>query len=379
MSEVGVPLLTHVMVGGGWGELISRDALSVLIVAFGVGIVVGLTGMGGGALMTPALIFLGINPAAAVANDLVAAGINKSVGAAVHWRKGSPNVKLAAYLIAGSIPFAFAGGFLVNRVGDKDAQTDFLNYAIGGALLLAAGSYALRIVLQLRHVRSDNTWSEPSVAIKPLPTIAVGAVGGLLVGITSVGSGSLIMVALLLLYPRMTAVRLVGTDLVQAVPLVIAAAIGHVINTGVDAAILVPLILGGTPGTMLGARLASWVSQSVIRNGIVVVLTLTGLKMLGVAPEWVGIIGAGMLLLGPLAWGFIRQIRGVPAFDTDATAWLVPPPDDASPPPAERSLPRGEESLPRGEESLPRAEESLPRAEKSLPRAEKSIDTEENP
>ena len=87
----------------------------------------------------------------------------------------------------------------------------------------------------------------------------------------------------------------------------LAAAIGHVVTEGVAWEVLIPLVLGGTPGTFLGARMAAWVSQSVIRRGIVIVLTLTGLKMLGVPPEWVGIIGAGLLLLGPLAWGFIRQ------------------------------------------------------------------------
>ena len=97
-------------------DLLTLSALSVLIVAFGVGIVVGLTGMGGGALMTPALIFLGVNPTAAVANDLVAASINKSVGASVHWRRGSPNLRLAGLLILGSVPCAFAGGFIVRSV-----------------------------------------------------------------------------------------------------------------------------------------------------------------------------------------------------------------------------------------------------------------------
>ena len=87
---------------------------------------------------------------------------------------------------------------------------------------------------------------------------------------------------------------------------------------------LIPLIIGGTPGTFLGARMASWVSQSVIRRGIVIVLTLTGLKMLGVPPGVVGIIGAGLLLLGPLAWGFVRQTRGLPAFDNNAAAWRLP-------------------------------------------------------
>jgi len=306
-------------------DLFTTGALSVLAVSFGVGIVVGLTGMGGGALMTPALIFLGVNPTAAVANDLVAASVNKSVGAAVHWRHGSPNIKLVVYLIVGSVPFALAGGFIVQAIGGGGEKSDsFVTYAIGAALLLAAATYALRMYLQLRLVTSGNEAPAEEPHIRPVPTILVGAVGGLLVGITSVGSGSLIMVALLLLYPTLSALKLVGTDLVQAVPLVLAAAIGHVITSGVDWGVLIPLILGGTPGTFLGARMASWVSQSVIRRGIVIVLSLTGLKMLGVTPEWVGIIGAGMLLLGPLAWGWVRQTRGLPAFDNNAAAWRLP-------------------------------------------------------
>jgi uncharacterized membrane protein YfcA len=288
--------------------------------------------MGGGALMTPALIFLGINPAAAVANDLVSASISKSVGAAVHWRNGSPNLKLAGLLITGSVPFAFAGGFIVKAIGDRGDQIAFLTNAIGWALLLAAGSYGLRMYIQLRYVTGGNELRDEQPAIRTIPTLLVGVVGGLLVGITSVGSGSLIMVALLLLYPTLSAIKLVGTDLVQAVPLVLAAAVGHVVTEGVTWVVLIPLVLGSTPGTFLGARMASWVSQSVIRRGIVIVLTLTGLKMLGVPPEWVGIIGAGLLLLGPLVWGFVRQTRGLPPFDNNAAAWRLPdppaPPED---------------------------------------------------
>lgn len=304
-------------------DLLTTAALVVLVVSFGVGIVVGLTGMGGGALMTPALIFLGVPPTTAVANDLVAASVNKSVGAAVHWRHGSPNLRLATLLVCGSVPFAFAGAFIVDHFGGESAE-EFVAYAIGGALLFTAATYALRMYLQLRLVTGGNEAPSEEITIKPLPTVLVGAIGGLLVGVTSVGSGSLIMVALLLLYPTLSAVRLVGTDLVQAVPLVLSAAIGHVLVNGVDWAVLIPLIVGGTPGTFLGARMANWVSQSVIRRGIVIVLTLTGLKLLGLSPEAVGIIGAGMLLLGPLAWGFIRQTRGLPAFDNNAGAWRLP-------------------------------------------------------
>ncbi len=304
-------------------DLLTLSALSVLLVSFGVGIVVGLTGMGGGALMTPALIFLGVNPTAAVANDLVAASINKSVGASVHWRRGSPDLRLAGMLMIGSVPFAFAGGFIVKSVGAAEDQQEFLTTAIGCALLFTAATYALRMYLQLRHVTGGNLLSEEQPRVRAVPTLLVGAIGGLLVGITSVGSGSLIMVALLLIYPTLSAVRLVGTDLVQAVPLVLAAAVGHVVTEGVTWAVLVPLVLGGTPGTFLGARMAAWVTQSVIRRGIVIVLSLTGLKMLGVPPEWVGIIGAGLLLLGPLAWGFVRTRHGLTAFDNDSTAWRV--------------------------------------------------------
>ena len=309
-------------------ELLTLSALSVLLVSFGVGIVVGLTGMGGGALMTPALIFLGVSPTAAVANDLVAASVNKSVGATVHWRAGSPNLRLAGWLIAGSVPTAFAGAFIINAMGATEDQEAFVKTAIGCALLFTASTYALRMYLQLRLITDGNVAPKVDPTVRPITTVAVGAVGGLLVGVTSVGSGSLIMVALLLLYPTLSAVRLVGTDLVQAVPLVLSAAISHVLVSGVDWLILIPLIFGGTPGTFLGARLANWVSQSVIRRGIVIVLTLTGLTLLGVGPEIVGIVGAAMLLLGPLAWAYIRQTRGLPAFDNNAAAWRVPDSED---------------------------------------------------
>jgi uncharacterized protein len=305
-------------------DLLTTNAFSVLVVSFGVGIVVGLTGMGGGALMTPALIFLGVNPTTAVANDLVAASVNKSVGAAVHWRVGKPNLKLAGLLICASVPFAFAGAFIVDAVGEGQAREAFLKQALGYALLLTATSYALRMYVQLRYVTAGNLLAEEDPRVRMVPTLLVGAIGGLLVGVTSVGSGSLIMVALLLLYPTLSAVRLVGTDLVQAVPLVLSAAISHVLVSGVEWAVLIPLILGGSPGTFLGARLANWVSQSVIRRGIVIVLTLTGLTMLGVPPQAVGIIGAALLLLGPLLWGFLRQSRGLPAFDNNAAAWRIP-------------------------------------------------------
>lgn len=292
-------------------------ALPLVAVAFGVGIVMGMTGMGGGALMTPALIFMGVPPTAAVANDLVAAAVNKSVGAAVHLRHGSPHLKLAGLLIASSVPTAFAGGFVVDYVG-AEAADEMLPLAIGVALLLAASTYIVRMWLGV--IRQQKT-SAAHPPVRTVPTVLVGAVVGLLVGITSVGSGSLIMVALLLLYPTLHAVKIVGTDLLQATPLVLAAAVSHVIVTGVDWVVLLPLVVGGVPGTALGARIASIVSQRVIRRGIVLVLTLTGLTLLGVPGQVVGILGAAFLLLGPVAWSLLLRSPMARSRQSDSDGW----------------------------------------------------------
>lgn len=296
-------------------ELFTTDALNLLLVSLGVGVAVGLTGMGGGALMTPALIFLGIPPASAVANDLVASAVTRSVGAATHARNGSPNFRLAGWLVVGSVPTAFAGAFIIDAVGTDDQQTTFVKIAIGGALLLTAIMYTLRMYVQLRSVTRGAGVTEDDPPVRWLPTLLIGIGGGLLVGVTSVGAGSMMMVSLLLLYPTLKAVRLVGTDLVQAVPLALSAAISHVIVHGMDWTIVIPLIIGGSPGTYLGSRLANWVSQAVIRRGIVIVLSLTGLTLLDVDPAMVGIIGAAMLILGPVGWGFVRRYHGLPAFD----------------------------------------------------------------
>lgn len=298
-------------------DLVTFDAGALLLVSFGVGIVVGLTGMGGGALMTPALIFLGIPPTAAVANDLVAAAVNKSVGAAVHWRHGSPHLRLAGLLMVSSVPFAFSGAFVVQALGGGGEKEQFIKLAIGCALVFTALTFTLRVYLGMRAVAAGRgvTGDQDDIRLRVVPTLIVGAVGGTLVGITSVGAGSLIMVALVLLYPALAARRLVGTDLVQAIPLVVAAAISHVIVTGITWAILIPLVVGGMPGTYIGARIASWVPQGIIRRSIAIVLSLTGLALLGVPPTWVGLIGAGMLILGPLAWAGLRVAHGLPAVD----------------------------------------------------------------
>jgi hypothetical protein len=291
-----------------------QSMLLIGIAGLLIGTVVGMTGMGGGALMTPALIFLGVNPTAAVANDLVAAAIYKSVGAGVHWREGSPNLKLAGWLGIGSVPCAFAGAFIIRAVGTAEQQQDFVKLAIGCALLLAAGTYVLRLLVNLREITLNAARPDEDPPIKPLATIAVGAIGGALVGITSVGSGSVIMVTLLLLYPGLQAVKLVGTDLVQAVPLVFAAAISHVIVSGVDWEVLIPLVIGSIPGIYAGSKLANRVPQTVVRRGIVFLLFITGLGLVGVDPVIAVISGVLAMIAGTLAWAAIRRRYGLPPF-----------------------------------------------------------------
>jgi uncharacterized membrane protein YfcA len=321
------------------GDLLTMTALSILAAGFFVGIVVGLTGMGGGALMTPALIFLGVGEAATVVTaDLTAAAVYKTGGAIVHKREGSPNMQLAKWLIIGSVPMALLGPYLISSFADPEDLDTTLKLCIGFALLFAAATYALRLYINLKRVRGDGEQADPHPTIRPLPTLLVGALGGLLVGVTSVGSGSVIMIALLMLYPGLSAVKLVGTDLVQAVPLVMAAAISNIAIHGLDWGVLIPLVLGSVPGTLIGAKIAPRVPQSIIRRGIVVVLTMSGVALLdkaGWAPLGAGdddthpmlIAGVGLFVVVvlPIVWGFIRKSQGLPMFGSPTIAQLEDP------------------------------------------------------
>lgn len=310
-------------------DLLTWTALSIAAAGFFVGIVVGLTGMGGGALMTPALIFLGVGHTSAIVTaDLTAAAVYKTGGAITHAREGSPNLKLAGWLIAGSVPMAFAGPWLVKWLTvDQDQLESTLKLCIGVALLFAASTYALRLYINLIRVRRGGALPDDNPTLRPIPTLLVGMLGGLLVGVTSVGSGSVIMIALLMLYPGLSALRLVGTDLVQAVPLVLSAAIANIAIHGLEWDLVIPLIVGSVPGTLLGARLAPRVPQSIIRRGIVIVLTMSGVALLfkaGLHPYGEGhdtleamtvaAVGVAMLVLVPLVWGALRKRQGLPAF-----------------------------------------------------------------
>lgn len=298
-------------------DIVGGQAPTLMAVSLGIGVVIGLTGMGGGALMTPALVLLGVPPTVAVANDLVVNAANKVAGAAMHWRHGKPNVKIAGVLLLGSVPTAFVGAWLVRAVGADNVQ-GLLKGAIGVTLLIAASAYVLRALLELVGRLQAGTSEDPPLRL--WLTLLVGAAGGLMVGITSVGSGTLIMMCIMLLYPALSPLRLVGTDLVQAVPLVIAAAIGHVMVTGIEWQLVWPLLAGGVVGTVVGARLAPLVPAGLIRRSITIVLALTGIAMLGASPVALALLAGAAVLLGPLAWGWVRHVAGHEAFPAVAQA-----------------------------------------------------------
>jgi uncharacterized membrane protein YfcA len=260
-----------------------------------VGFVVGLTGMGGGALMTPILVLLfKIEPLMAVSSDIVAAVIMKPVGGAVHWRHGTVHRPLVLWLMLGSIPSAFLGVILLRNFGSEKAVQSVVKTALGVALLVVASGLIVRPFLQ----RNRGVELPVPLKVARLRTLMIGIMGGLVVGITSVGSGSLIIIMLLMVYPRMRLSELVGTDLVQAIPLVASAALAHMIFGEFHFALTASILIGSIPGVFIGARFSARAPDHVIRPALVVVLTASALKLLGVDTMLVGVVAALMTLLG---------------------------------------------------------------------------------
>lgn len=269
----------------------------IALAGLGVGFVVGLTGMGGGALMTPLLVLVfKVDPLTAVSSDLVASLVMKPFGAGVHVRRGTVNMGLVRWLCIGSVPCAFAGVVVLKALGGQEDLQNQIKVLLGVALLLAALSMVVRQVIQQRrktHAPVDG--AQHLIRIRPALTILVGMMGGFIVGMTSVGSGSLMIVMLLLLYPSLSSSQLVGTDLVQAIPLVGAAALGHILFGDFELGLTSSLLVGAIPGVYFGAHISSRAPDRVIRPILVVVLLLSGAKLLGASDELVlGLLGAAL-------------------------------------------------------------------------------------
>ncbi|MGH3611025.1 MAG: sulfite exporter TauE/SafE family protein [Pseudonocardia sp.] len=297
-----------------------------------VGVVVGLIGMGGGALMTPMLVFcFGVNPLAAVSSDLVTAAAMKPFGGPVHAMRRTVSWSLVGWLALGSVPSGFAGVLVLRALGGTSNVDVVVTTALGAALLVASAALVVKAYVSLsRRSPPDEPLGASSgarlpVTVRPVPTVLVGVVGGLVVGMTSVGSGSLMIIALMLLYPVLRPGQLVGTDLVQAVPLVAAAAMGHLIYGDVQLAVTGTLLLGSIPGTILGAMVSSRAPAGLVRRALAVVLLASGLKLLSVPTSVTAAVLVACLILGPLAWMGARKWNGLvpsPFAAKHTTRWV---------------------------------------------------------
>jgi uncharacterized membrane protein YfcA len=264
-------------------------SLSLILAGVLVGFLVGLTGMGGGALMTPILIMIfGVAPLAAVSSDLVASLFMKPVGAMVHLRRGTVNKRLAAWLTISAAPSAFFGVLVLKSIGDSARVQADVKVFLGIALLLTVASMVVKSWIARRRddVARTGSTGVPSVVVRPVLTVLIGVVGGLAVGMTSVGSGSLIIGMLLLAYPGLRAGQLVGTDLVQAIPLVGAAALGHAIFGDVRLPVTVSLLIGAIPAVYFGARVSATGASRLVRPVLAVVLLASALKLVDVSTGW---------------------------------------------------------------------------------------------
>ena len=267
-----------------------------------VGLLVGLTGAGGGALMTPMLIlFFSVKPSTAISSDLVAAVLMRPVGAAVHMTKKTVNYRLVGYMVLGSVPAALLGAWSLHLLGNSKGAESHVQTILGAALLVGAAAMTLRVFLDKRSGQRRHGIIR-DVAVRPLPTVAIGVVGGFIVGMTSVGSGSLMIVLLLFLYPVLGANQLVGTDLTQAVPLTLAAALGVLAFGHIEFSVTTSIIIGSVPAVLVGALISSRAPDRFIRPVITFVIFASGLKYVGLGTTALGWTLGAVLLGAALYW-----------------------------------------------------------------------------
>jgi len=252
------------------------------LAGFLVGLVVGFTGVGGGALMTPLLVFaFGVAPSTAVGTDLLFASLTKAVGVGVHGARGSIDWVVLKRLSLGSLPAAALTLVLLYQHPESKDLSALIMPALGVALVLTSLAMLLKAPLHRlgRHFRTSSP--ERFKGMQPALTVAAGALLGCLVTLTSVGAGALGVVMLVYLYPfRLTAPKLVGTDIAHAVPLALVAGLGHLGLGNVDFALLGSLLVGSIPGIILGSRLTAKANHTYVRGAVAVMLAFVGSRIL---------------------------------------------------------------------------------------------------
>ena len=250
-----------------------------------VGLLVGLTGMGGGALMTPMLVLLfGVTPASAISSDLVAALFMKPFGVAIHWKRQTVNGGLVKALAYGSVPGALLGSYTLHLLGGAKSTQTHLQVVLGIALIIGAAAMVGRIISPPEVVGTTE------ITLRPILTSLVGLVGGFMVGLTSVGAGSLILVLLTLIYPALRSDILVGTDLAQSLPLTAAATLGAVLFGKVSFGLTVAIIIGAVPAVIVGALISSKAFTVALRPILAAVAFLSGCKYVGVPIHALGVV-----------------------------------------------------------------------------------------
>jgi uncharacterized protein len=252
------------------------------LIAFGlgVGVLVGMTGIGGGSLMTPMLILVfGVTPITAIGTDLAYAAVTKTVGGYKHWRQRTVDLELSTWMALGSVPAAIGGVYLLSLLDTWSGRDfdDLLLTILAVALLLTGAATLVRALLKSMHARERET-----IAMERRHKIAAVALGvsvGFVLGVTSAGSGALIAVGLILLF-RLVPTRVVGTDVFHAAILLWAAGLAHVVAGNVDFGLVGNILIGSVPGVWIGSHWSVRVEPAVLRTTLAVVLIGAGLALL---------------------------------------------------------------------------------------------------
>ncbi len=244
-----------------------------------IGIIVGLTGVGGGSLMTPLLVLLfGIHPATAVGTDLLYAAATKTVGTAVHRRNKSVNWRIVRRLASGSVPATIITFLIMNAVGMQSSKGGLLIILLGAVLLATSATLLYRH--QIVAFMGSRIEVKNEVLVRNL-TVLTGVILGCLVMTTSVGAGAIGVTALLILYPRLPTLSIVGSDIAHAVPLTLIAGLGHWWMGDVNFLLLFTLLIGSIPGIIIGSLLAPKLPEGMLRSLLAVILALVSVKLMG--------------------------------------------------------------------------------------------------
>ena len=249
----------------------------MIIMGLVIGALVGLTGVGGAALLTPALIMLGINPTIAVGTDLMINSITKLFGSIQHYRQKTIDKKLVTHLAIGSVPGAVIAVLLIHLLPSSDSQDNFVKQALGCVLVLVALATLFKIIFD-KHIK-ENSIQKKSLDEKIVLTITIGFILGFFVGLTSVGSGSLFALVMIFLY-RLKASELVGTDIAHAFILVTVAGLLHAGAGNVDFMLAVNILIGSIPGVILGSGLSRKVPERPLRAVMATIILLSGIQLI---------------------------------------------------------------------------------------------------